>query len=921
MLTGTLLVVGMLAVQTFAVFDYSVNPDGSKFVPYVGAYDASTYPQKNLNAVFTDDEIIVDGDMDAAYATAASSRISNLKTIGTYAYPAGEETYGDLRAVWDGPVMYLFVEVHDTTAVRGTLPETGGAMTSKPALPADRDSVVFALDFFNEKVVYETDTAGVFTISSNGILSYFHSANTYSDLYSIPTLSSVIADPTHPEYGNRIKSYAASDIYAANGTTVIGYNVEVAIQLQGTELINGTSLGVDVQISDTAVTTVDKPAVRVGNAFWSHNQDSIYTEYDHERPNCVDWGNVSLSGWNGTDEFAFSDWRLTNDLRWLDSIAFPKQVWTDASQAALDAAVRDARILAAAVIGGVRDKERVDEAADNLEAAINGLRWKDTRYPDPKELPDQFTLPNPYKFFNSDRVVNSNADWEERRAEILDLAQFYEYGYKPGTPDNMIIKTIVSTKIGDPISYWDWATWSMKTKPSDSAFDVVTMSITVGAVTSDLAFTIYYPTAEQLTASGHTGKMPVVLSYDGDMAEYRAAGFAVVSVPQGSDGDIRSTQYAWGTRTGTFYQLYPYGRNGTLGLHEVSSEMAAAWSATRVIDALEMMETSEFTGAADIADLIDPTQLAVTGFSISGKYAFVAAVFDDRIDVCIPGAAGASGPSPWRYVYMGHEYNWTGTAWAAPADNAAKNLQIATGTEVLANSIRHNRVRETETFRYFLTPGNFYKHLEGAYGFATRLPYDQSDLVATLAPRAIVLHNTVNDYNDGSEADSLGLQVAKSVYTTLGYDADDLIKFNQRAVQPTGDPHGSDPEQKNRTAEYLNYFFYDTAMSEETDTWLSTDPFNLKVSNNQTEPPYDYYYGGFNTITGGTGGASGTGGWYSYRFTAAVTPTATPTAGTNTSPQTGDPSASMLWILLGIAAIGILTSLIRKKRTDNASHH
>ena len=54
-----------------------------------------------------------------------------------------------------------------------------------------------------------------------------------------------------------------------------------------------------------------------------------------------------------------------------------------------------------------------------------------------------------------------------------------------------------------------------------------------------------------------------------------------------------------------------------------------------------------------------------------------------------------------------------------------------------------------------------------------RLPYDQNDLVATLASRAIVLVNTVNDYNDGCLADSLGLQIAKSVYKTLGYDGND----------------------------------------------------------------------------------------------------------------------------------------------------
>ena len=81
------------------------------------------------------------------------------------------------------------------------------------------------------------------------------------------------------------------------------------------------------------------------------------------------------------------------------------------------------------------------------------------------------------------------------------------------------------------------------------------------------------------------------------------------------------------------------------------SEMGAAWCASRAIDALELLSeyTTEVEGK-NVTTLIDPDKLAVTGFTINGKYAFVSAVFDERIDVCMPGAAGATGPSQWRYV-------------------------------------------------------------------------------------------------------------------------------------------------------------------------------------------------------------------------------------------------------------------------------
>jgi hypothetical protein len=49
-------------------------------------------------------------------------------------------------------------------------------------------------------------------------------------------------------------------------------------------------------------------------------------------------------------------------------------------------------------------------------------------------------------------------------------------------------------------------------------------------------------------------------------------------------------------------------------------------------------------------------------------------------------------------------------------------------------------------------------------------------------------------------------------------------------------------------------------------TRLNTDPYLLKVSNGRTESPYDFYWGGFNTITGGRNGVAGTDGWYFYKF-------------------------------------------------------
>lgn len=542
----------------------------SNIIDYVGNYKATLYPQRELKAFFTTNNITVDGIVDTAYADALESVIDNfkVKTDQTdYVYAVGSEPGGVLRALWDGPMLYLLVQVRDATPMRGTR-ASEGAMTIKPAIPADCDSVQFGFDLYNDKVPYETDTIGMFTVGSNGALYFYRNPG-------IPSLGSVMADPIHPEYMNRIKSYAAHNVYAADGATVIGYNVEVALHIEKTKLENGRAFGIDVSINDVAdnvtLTTQNRDGAarrttgptRVGISFWSHRQNNLYADFDAERPNAVDWGNVTLAGWDGKRAFKFSNWRLISAVGYLDSIAFPKGVYTKATQTRLDTARSKADRLIQTSLAGAREKAKIDAAAEQLEAAIAGLRWADTRYPDPADLPIQNTPPNPYKFFGSNRLVKSASDWKERRAEILNLAQFYEYGYKPDQPDSIEVTQIKHVNIGDDVL---WFTWNGKDnlRRATSPQEQVTVRITVGAKTAELKYTVYLPTDEQRNNLKHAGRRaPIVLSFDGDNEAYRKAGYVVVETPSGSGGDARTNEYAWGDPYGRFLRtlsIYPQWR-------------------------------------------------------------------------------------------------------------------------------------------------------------------------------------------------------------------------------------------------------------------------------------------------------------------------------------------------------------------------
>jgi hypothetical protein len=254
-----------------------------------------------------------------------------------------------------------------------------------------------------------------------------------------------------------------------------------------------------------------------------------------------------------------------------------------------------------------------------------------------------------------------------------------------------------------------------------------------------------------------------------------------------------------------------------------------------------------------------PTELAVAGYSINGKYAFTAGLFDERIKVVIPGAAGASGPQTWRY-------NPAATVYSAGNGNSA-------GGELIGDHVMKNPGRSTEVFRRFLTNFNYYERLRGidangdfSHGYAQRLPYDGHELVASMYPRAVIERAVMNDFNDGSEQDAIAFQGARLVYRKLvdsGVAAsmpggvtvskvgiDDLIVFNYHKWFPNGDPHGGvASEQRVNESLYMNWYFKGGAMptylsNEQLFNW-NTDPFFEDVLVAGGSNAYERHYGGF----------------------------------------------------------------------------
>ena len=796
-------------------------------------------PRAQLSAVFTRQSPVIDGVREAAWDAAAPYPIANGFNADMTAEAPDAAVRGTLRMLWDGPVLYVLVEVSgDSARSDAAIPAW-----NRPGYAGESDGLFVFMDVFNDRWGLETDTQGVFFLGANPSLT---SVTSYNNA-GIPSLGSFF-NPGNQDYSTRLKSFKSSGYRPG---TSVNYTYEIALQIEGwgdvwdRKLENGAQIGLEVAIADqgNSLTYASKTQVYAGREGNSNLPNS-------ERVRNRDWGEVTLAGWDDAAQFAYSGWRADEAIRFWNSKSNPggsgsgtdagasgdgSAVWSPSSKARMMAAKKRYQSLAS----GATLAEKHAAVREVCEA-FAALRWTDTRFPDPHDLPVVHTLPNVWKFFDARKgtkgMVTSRQQWSERKRELLELAQFYEYGYKPRIGDDYTI-TITDNSYagaGNP-------SVSARVTPTNARFAGgvpvdVTMAVTLAATVP----------ADQ--------KAPI--SFGGNWTAY---GIASVAFPNWA-GDSRTDAGAWGNpnRIGTFYRLFPYTRNSATGDSSILIANATAVSVS--LDILQMAAA----GNPQLNARIDPSRAVTKGFSIGGKNAFVAAVFDERVKVVVNGGSGATGPANWRYNAQGQEYDFTDT----PFYNPGAERVIAHGTEGPGNSYRHNRVRETELFRHFMPYGHMYRHEEGSYGYGgySRLPFDQALLVATLAPdRAILIDTNLNDYNDGALTDNMSLQIAKGVYRTLGVNGDDFVKFNNGNYVSKGDPHGAAGAAVE--GKYLSDFFFGTkTLTAAESERLNTDPYALKVSNKRTQSPYEYYWGGFNTITGGRDGISGVDGWYFYKL-------------------------------------------------------
>jgi len=354
--------------------------------------------------------------------------------------------------------------------------------------------------------------------------------------------------------------------------------------------------------------------------------------------------------------------------------------------------------------------------------------------------------------WGGDKVTSPKQWIEERRPELKALFEHYMYGELPPKPAKLKFKT----KVVDKQFLAGKATLKLVTisVPGSEVPKIDLMLVTPNAVKKAPVFLAMnfcgnhavhadprIPLAKSFLGSGCKG---CVDNHATDAARgtqaadwplekiiergYALACFANADVDS-DRGGVSDGVYAWiaKERTGSATNSATADRGCIAGW---------AWGFQRCVDYLVTDEA------------IDPARIAAVGHSRNGKTALLAAAFDERIALAIPHQAGCGGTAPNRVA----------PALAAPQANGRPTAETMA---VINKSFPHWFNAEYKKFN--ATP--------------ERLPFDQHELVALMAPRPVLLSNAAGDKWANPRQQFEVLKAAEPVYELLnagGCDASEM---------------------------------------------------------------------------------------------------------------------------------------------------
>ena len=351
-----------------------------------------------------------------------------------------------------------------------------------------------------------------------------------------------------------------------------------------------------------------------------------------------------------------------------------------------------------------------------------GAHYPAPNFPSFSQLPIVRPLPDPFRFADGFRDT-SFPSWERRRNEIYHAVENYMLGPKPDCHD-CTISAVYTPDATNPLT------------------GSLTVTVTRNGNTMTLPANVTFP-------SSGSGPFPYIIGISGGgsgpyTGSLPASIFTNVATVEFLEGDV--TGVSAPSATDAFYKLYPelcagptctvatnFGQGGSN-----SGQYAAwAWGISRLIDGIEIASKQ----AANPLPL-DTTHSAVTGCSYAGKEALYAGALDERITLTIAQENGGGGAPSFRFNHDVESPAPPGSALGAAGS-----------------------VEDIDDTNYGWFSGQMFQF---AGSNVYKLPIDQHELMAMVAPRALLETGNTDFYWLGNGSNYVSARATQQIYNQFG---------------------------------------------------------------------------------------------------------------------------------------------------------
>lgn len=402
-------------------------------------------------------------------------------------------------------------------------------------------------------------------------------------------------------------------------------------------------------------------------------------------------------------------------------------------------------------------------------AENTGAHFPPPNFPNFDQLPIIRPLPDAFRFEDGFRNT-AFWSWERRRNEIKASVEKYEIGPKPDCSDCTIT--------------------SLYTPPAaGSSTGSLVVTVTRNGKTLTLTSGVFIPQGMG------SGPFPAMIPMEINCFSFGGPPFCFPPPKQPDYGSLPasvfqglpiatvgyvSTQVAgltFGEMNHTadpFYQLYPELCAGLCtGTSNSGTYAAWSWGVSRLIDGMELA-THQATNPLPI----DMKHLAVTGCSFAGKMALFAGAFDERIALTIAQENGGGGAPAYR---ISHEIEAQGTVEDV----------------------------DDESLDWF---GGQLEQFAGANVY--KLPTDHHELMAMIAPRALLETGNTEFYYLSNGSNYISARATQKIFNTLGIG--DRFGFY---IDGNHAHCGTRPAESPAIASFVNKFMLDQAVSSDVEVF------------------------------------------------------------------------------------------------------